>query len=227
MTTESLENELLKVKEEILKMGRLLEEQVYQAIKSLVNKNPSLAHEVIEKDDMIDLMELQIERKILSLVALKQPMAKDLRMIATAFRIIIDIERMADHAEDIARIAIDIHKQSYFKPLIDIPKMGNIARKMVEVALSAFIAEDVSISMEILDMEREMDRLYAQVSKDLQDFMIRDAENIPQATAFFLVAGHLERIGDHATNIAELVFYVKEAKRVNLNQIAREGLKKA
>jgi len=221
MMNESLFGELDKLKEDILKMGRLLLDQVYKAVKSLVDKDYNLAQEVIKNDDLIDNFELEIEKKSLCLMALKQPMAGDLRFIGTSLKIIVDIERMADHAEDIARIAVDLHDQTYIKPLIDIPRMASIAQNMVENALNAIITCDIDLAMSLVPMENELDALYDQIFRELLSYMMQDPKNISQATALLLVAGHLERIGDHATNLAEMVIYIVEGKRVDLNKIAR------
>ncbi|NLB51631.1 MAG: phosphate signaling complex protein PhoU [Syntrophomonadaceae bacterium] len=222
MIRESLEKELIKLKEEVTKMGRLLADQVYKSVKSLVDKDLQLAREVIENDDIVDKMQMELESKALGLIALKQPMASDLRLIATVLRIIVDIERMADHAEDIARIAIELHDKKYIKPLIDIPRMSDNAQAMIETALVAFIEEDVTTSNSLIAMEIEMDYLYDQIFRELLSYMLQDQKNIPQATALLLVAGHLERIGDHATNLGEMVIYTVEGRRIDLNKIARE-----
>ncbi|MDD3853387.1 MAG: phosphate signaling complex protein PhoU [Syntrophomonadaceae bacterium] len=221
MVIETLGHELGIVKEELMKMGCLLEEQIHKAIKSLVDKNMELAREVIVRDDIIDKMELDIEKKCLQLIALKQPMAKDLRFIGTALRIIVDMERMADHAEEISEIAIRLHDQTYIKPLIDIPHMAQIAQDMVKTSLQAFIDADVYLAMSLVDMERQSDALYEQIYRELLTYMMQDTQNIPQATDLLLVAGHLERIADHATNLAEMVVYNIEGKRVDINVIAR------
>jgi phosphate transport system protein len=221
MANDSLHKELGKLKEDLLKMGRLLQQQVYNAVKALVDKDLELARQVIENDDLIDDLELDLEKRSLGLIALKQPLARDLRLIASIFRIIIDIERMADHAEDIAHIARDLHEQAYIKPLIDIPRMAVIAQDMLETALKAFIEENCDLAMSLVSLEKELDGLYKQVFNELLLYMMRDQRNIPQATALLLVAGHLERIGDHATNIAEMVVYVVDGKRIDLNRISR------
>ena len=221
MSLDSLDNQLRKLKEDVLMMGRLLQEQINKSIRSLTEKNLELAREVIEKDDIIDRMELEIEKKCLCLIALKQPLASDLRSVGTALRIIVDIERMGDHAEDIAEIAIDLYEQTYMKPLIDIPKMSQIAEDMVGIALKAFIDGDVALAMSLVELEKEMDALYDQIFRELLSYMMQDAHHIPQATAFLLVAGHLERIGDHATNLGEMVIYVVEGRRVDINVLAR------
>jgi phosphate transport system protein len=221
LASDSLENQLANLKEDILKMGRLLQDQINKSIRSLTEKNLELAREVIEKDDILDRMELNIEKKCLCLIALKQPLAGDLRFIGTALRIIVDIERMGDHAEDIAEIAIDLYDQTYMKPLIDIPKMAHIAEEMVVIAMKAFIDGDVSLAMTLVDMEKQVEALYDEVFRELLSYMMRDQGNIPQATSLLLVAGHLERIADHATNLGEMVVYMVEGRRVDLNVMAR------
>ncbi|MGS0764795.1 phosphate signaling complex protein PhoU [Syntrophomonas curvata] len=222
MAHDSLRDELDRLKDDLLKMGRLLQQQVDNAVKALTGKDIRLAQKVIKNDDLIDDMELDIEKRTLGLIALKQPLARDLRLIAGIFRIIIDIERMADHAEDIAHIADDLHEQVYIKPLIDIPRMAVVAQDMLEKALKAFTAEDYDLAMTLVPLEKELDGLYEQVFNELLIYMMRDQKNIPQATALLLIAGHLERIGDHTTNIAEMVVYVVEGRRIDLNRISRE-----
>lgn len=221
MTIDSLENQLRLLKEDILKMGSLLQEQIYKSNRSMTEKNMELAREVIEKDDIVDQMELDIEKKCLYLIALKQPLAKDLRFIGTTLRIIVDIERMGDHAEDIAKIAIDLYEQTYMKPLIDIPKMAQIAQDMVVTAMKAFIDGDVALAMSLVAMEKQVEALYNEVFRELLSYMMRDQGNIPQATSLLLAAGHLERIADHATNVGEMVVYMVEGKRVDINVLAR------
>ncbi|PKM77189.1 MAG: phosphate transport system regulatory protein PhoU [Firmicutes bacterium HGW-Firmicutes-15] len=221
MAIDSLDNQLEILKEDILKMGSLLQEQVYKSNRSLTEKNMELAREVIEKDDILDQMELDIEKKCLYLIALKQPLARDLRFIGTALRIIVDIERMGDHAEDIAKIAIDLYEQTYMKPLIDIPKMAQIAEDMVVTAMKAFIDGDVALAMNLVAMEKQVEALYNEVFRELLSYMMRDQGNIPQATSLLLVAGHLERIADHATNLGEMVIYVVEGRRVDINVMSR------
>jgi phosphate transport system regulatory protein PhoU len=202
-------------------MGRLLQEQIAKSIRSLVDKDLDLAREVISKDDILDKMTWDIENNCLLLLALKQPMASDLRFIGTVLRIIVDLERMGDHAEDIAEIAIDLYNQTYMKPLIDIPKMANIADEMVLIGLQAFIEADTNLAMSLAAMEKQVDHLYNEVFNELLTYMMRDQGNIPQATSLLLVAGHLERIADHATNLGEMVIYFVEGKRVDINVIAR------
>jgi len=210
-----------KIKEDVFKMGRLLEEQVYKSVKALAEKNRDLASEVVKNDDIVDQMELDIEKKCLNILALQQPMAKDLRLIATILRIIVDIERMADHCEDIARTTLDLYDEPYIKKLIDIPRMGGVAQQMVELAMNALINEDTDLAMSIIPLEQEMDGLYNQIFRELLSYMMQDPKTIPQATRLLLVAGSLERVGDHATNMAEMVVYMVAGKRIDINRAAR------
>jgi phosphate transport system protein len=187
-----------------------------------VEKDINLAKEVITNDDIVDQMEVDLEKKCLGLIALKQPMAKDLRLIGTLLRIIVDIERMGDLAENIAEITVKLYEQKYIKPLIDIPRMAQLAEDMLEISLKALIDQDVSLAMSLIPMETEMDALYNQVFNELLLYMMKDQSNIPQSTSLLLVAVHLERVGDHATNVAEMVLYIKEGRRVDLNELARK-----
>ncbi|MDD2586061.1 MAG: phosphate signaling complex protein PhoU [Syntrophomonadaceae bacterium] len=225
MKNQPLTDELEKLKEELLKMARLLEQQVHNSVKSMIDKDINLAREVINRDDIIDQMQLDIEKKCLSLIAMKQPMAGDLRFIGTALRIIIDMERMADHAEDIAQITIDLYDQHYIKPLIDIPRMAAIAAEMIQKAIKAFTDKKSNLAMELIPLENEMDGLYNQVFSELLLYMMQDTKNIPQATDLLLAAGHLERIGDHATNFGEMVIYTIKGERLDLNKMARSQRK--
>lgn len=221
MINDSLAYGLEQVKDDLLKMGRLLQEQIALAVKSLTDKNIELAKQVIAKDDIVDKMQLDIEKRCLELIALKQPMAKDLRMISTILRDIIDMERMSDHAEDIARACIELYEQEYIKPLIDIPRMAQIADIMLEKSLKAFINEDVELAMTLAYEEKEMDDLYHQIFRELLSYMAENATKIAQSTDLLLIAGHIERIGDHATNLGEAVIYMVEGKRVNINKYAK------
>jgi phosphate transport system protein len=223
MLTGSLSLELEKTKEDLTRMARLVQEQVFKAVKALVEKDMVLAREVIINDNSVDQMELDLEKKCLSLIALKQPMAGDLRFIGTVLRIIVDLERMGDLAEDVAEIAIKLYEQAYIKPLIDIPHMARLAQNMLETALKAYIDQDVSLAMSLIPMEKEMDALYNQVFNELLLYMMKDPGTITQSTALLLIAVHLERFGDHATNVAEMVVYVVEGRRVDINELARRA----
>jgi len=218
---DSLESQLEVLKEDLLRMGTLLQEQIFNADLALFNKDMDLAREVVVKEDIIDQMHSDIEKRVLLMIALKQPMARDLRFIATALHFIIDMERMADHAEGIAKIAIRLYDEPYMKPLIDIPKMARKAQEMVHIAMQSFIAGDVALAMSLVPLEKEVDVLYMRVYDELVEYMKRDPSTVAQATALLLVAGHLERVADLATNLGEMVIYLIEGRRIDLNVIAR------
>jgi len=189
----------------------------------MIRKDEVLAREVIATDDVVDDLAMEIERRCLSLIALQQPMAKDLRVIGAALRLIVDLERMADLAEGLARLSIRLKDQEYIKPLIDIPRMGELVRTMLSKSLKSYVEEETSPSWSLIEDERIMDALYEQVFRELLALMMAEPANINQATSLLLAAGHLERIGDHITNVGEMVIYMVEGQRVDLNCLARSS----
>lgn len=222
MSRCGLNRELMQLQGEILRMGTLVEELIYKAVKSMLTKDQALAQEVIDTDDVVDNMALEMEHKCLSVIALQQPMAKDLRSIGTVLRVITDLERIADHAEDIAEITISLMDQEYMKPLIDIPRMGDICRDMLKRSLKSYIEEDTALSWSLIEDEKIIDALYNQIFRELLAFMMEDPRTINQALSLLLAAGHLERIADHITNLGEMVVYMVDGNRVDFNRISRE-----
>jgi phosphate transport system protein len=212
-----------ELKCEVVKMGTLVQEVLQKAITAMVDKNLELASEVIEADDLVDEMELAIEQKCYSLIALRQPMASDLRAIATALRIIVDLERMGDHAEALAEITIALIDEPYIKPLIDIPHMAKLCQEMLSEVLRAYARGDSNIVDSLISMERQVDALYDQIFRELLVYMMENAKNIAQATRLLLAAGHLERVADHITNIGEMVVYMVEGRRLDINRMSRQA----
>lgn len=223
MSRCGLNRELMQLQGELLRMGTLVEELIYKAVKSMLTKDQVLAQEVIDTDDVVDQMALEMEHKCLSVIALQQPMAKDLRSIGTVLRVIVDLERIADHAEDIAEITISLMEQEYMKPLIDIPRMGDICRDMLKRSLKSYIDEDTALSWGLIEDEKIIDALYNQIFRELLAFMMEDPRTINQALSLLLAAGHLERIADHITNLGEMVVYMVDGNRVDFNRISRES----
>ncbi|MGE5455377.1 MAG: phosphate signaling complex protein PhoU [Methylocystaceae bacterium] len=220
----TLEQEINVLKDDILKMGVLVQEIIQKAVKSMVTKDVGLAYEVKQQDDLVDEMELQIEQKCLTMLALKQPMAGDLRAIGTAFRVIVDLERICDHAEDLADITIRLKDEPYIKPLIDIPHMADLCQRMLRDALNAYVKGSTELAYSLVELETQVDQLYDQVFRELLVFMMQDPRTITQATALLLAAGHLERMADHVTNIGEMVIYMVEGDRIDMNRLARERM---
>mgnify|MGYP000937353128 CR=1 FL=1 len=223
MSRSGLNRDLIALQGELLKMGTLVEELIYKAVKSMLTKDRAMAQEVIEMDDVVDQMAMDMEHKCLSVIALQQPMARDLRSIGTVLRVIVDLERIADHAEDIAEITISLLDQEYMKPLIDIPRMGDICRDMLRRSLKSYIEEDTALAWTLIEDEKTIDALYNQIFRELMAFMIEDPRTINQALSLLLAAGHLERIADHVTNLGEMVVYMVEGIRVDFNRISRES----
>ncbi|RQD76439.1 MAG: phosphate transport system regulatory protein PhoU [Candidatus Syntrophonatronum acetioxidans] len=209
--------ELEELQKDILKLGGLVEEAIHRGVKSLVEQDAKLAQEVIDNDDVIDKYELEIEHRCLTLIARQQPMARDLRTIGTALKILTDLERMADHACDIAKITIRLEGQEYIKPLIDIPHMARLTQKMVSDSLQAFIGGDTRLATQMIEMDHEVDHLYRQIFRELLVLMMEDPKTITQATYLLIVARNLERIADHATNLGEWILYMVTGVRRDLN----------
>lgn len=209
------DEELKQLRQHILTMASLVEEAIFKSTEALKQRDKSLAEEVIASDKKIDELENKIDEFCLDLIALRQPVAQDLRFITMAMQSNADLERMADLAVDIAERAQELIAQPVLKPLIDIPKLAEIAQKMVKEAVDAFINKDAELAKRVVLSDREADSLRDLVQKELiDDYMVKDGSTVTRAVPLILVSRHLERICDHATNIAEDVIYMIEAKVV-------------
>lgn len=206
--------ELEQVKEKTLRLGSLVETMVEQAVASLVDRDSRLAEEVIASDDRVDSLDLEIDEDCLRLLALQQPAAKDLRFITTAMKITTDLERMADQAVNICQRAIELNEEPQLKPYIDIPMMSQLSQKMMREALDAFVRRDADLARQVIPADNKVDALKNQVFRELLTFMMEDPRTIPRAIRLILVSRHLERIADHATNIAEMVVFLVEGKSI-------------
>jgi phosphate transport system protein len=211
-------DELEMLHQELLKMGSLVEEAIYLSVKSLVERDVKLAEKVIMQDDLLDQMELKIEEKCLQLMALQQPMAKDLRRLGTMLKIVTDLERMADHAVDIAKATIKLQHEPYPKPLIDIPKMASIVQEMVHASIEAYIRQDEELAYQTAKKDDEVDALFKLIFNELVDVMTNDRSKTTEGTQLLMVAQFLERIGDHATNLNEWVIYMVTGQIPELNK---------
>lgn len=198
-------------------MGALVEESIFKAVRSLTDQNPTLAEEVIAGDDQIDRMEIEIETRSLGLIALQQPMAGDLRILGTVLKSVTDLERIGDHSVDIAKVVKRMNRQPWVKPLIDIPRMAGLVENMVRDGLTAYIRRDTALADTLARLDDEVDGLYAQIFRELLALMLSAPPTVEQSTQLLLVAQHLERIGDHATNIGEWVIYMVDGVRRDLN----------
>ncbi|MCX7883699.1 MAG: phosphate signaling complex protein PhoU [Caloramator sp.] len=205
------------VKHDILRMGNMVERIINDSVDALKNQDIEASKKIYIDDDKIDTMEHEIENKCIILLALQQPLAKDLRIITTALRMIIDLERMGDHAVNIAKTTIQIGNEPFIKPLVDIPKMAQITQEMVKLSLDAFVKEDINLAKKAAEMDEEVDKLYELIIKDLLNIIAKDNSNINQATKLMFVGRFLERIADHTTNICERIIYMVTGEYEEIN----------
>ncbi|EOD01470.1 phosphate signaling complex protein PhoU [Caldisalinibacter kiritimatiensis] len=211
---EAFEQQLKELEKSLLKMGAMVEDAIDLALKALVNQDLEMADKVIELDDKIDIIEVQIEQKCLELIALQQPKAIDLRRISTVLKIITDLERIGDHGVNIANITKKIGKEKFIKPLIDIPKMADVARSMVKKSLDSFVNEDLELANEVAEMDDIVDDIYEDIYVELLQMLTEDKTIMEQVMHLLLIGRYLERIGDHTTNICERIHYMVTGERV-------------
>ena len=208
-TRHSFDEELQQMKQDILKMGSVVEEMLAGAVKALRERDKNLADEVIAKDDIVDEYNLNIEQTCLRLLALQQPMARDLRTIAAALYIIKDVERMGDYALDIAKAAKKLADYEPITQLIKIPRMAEIVQKMLRDSLRAYVNHDIEVISEIAQEDDEVDILYRQVRDGMIGLIKDNPKSAAQAVELILAARYLERIADHITNIGERISYME------------------
>jgi len=214
MERQHFEAERQALRNQLLTMGALVEDRVHRAIQSLVERREEEAQRIIATDKEINDLQIEIDDRCLKLLALQTPLAGDLRLITSAMKINADLERVGDQAVNIAENVLQLLPQPPLKPLIDIPRMAAIAEKMVRDALDAFVKGDAELARDVLRRDDEVDGLKDQLFRELLTYMMADPGTIQRALALVLISRHLERIADHATNIAEDVIFIAEAKDV-------------
>ena len=210
-TYTHFQEQLEELKQNLLKMATLVEGTIHEAVHSLVQRDSDLAEETFKREKQINDMELAIDEMCLKLLALRQPMAVDLRFITSAMKIITDLERMGDQAVNIAERAISLNQEPQLKPYIDIPRMAEITESMVKDVLDAFVNRDPRLARSVCERDDLVDGLNDQVVRELLTYMMSDPKTIPRAVHLMIVCRCLERIADHATNIAEDVIFMVDA----------------
>ena len=209
------DEDLKKLNSELLKMAALVEGSIFNATEALKNKDIESAQSVICRDKKIDEKEIEIEESAIKLLALHQPVAGDLRFITTGMKVNAELERIADLAVNICQRVIEMGDQPHVKPLIDIPKLSDLARKMVKEAIDAFVNHNEILAKKVVDLDSKADQLRNTIHKELiNDYLVKDGTTAPRAVPLLLISRHLERICDHATYIAEDVVYMVQAKVV-------------
>jgi phosphate transport system protein len=208
------DEELEQLKEKVLRLGSIVEVMVEYAVASLVDRDSRLAQDTIDSDQRADLLEVEIDEACIRMLALHQPAAGDLRFVTTAMKVSTDLERMADQAVNISQRAIEQNDEPQLKPYIDIPIMSQLSQQMLRDSLDAFVRKDVGLAREVIEADNKVDALKNQVFRELLTFMMEDPRTIPRAIRLILVSRHLERIADHATNIAEMVVFLVEGRNI-------------
>lgn len=213
-TDKRYEEELKKLREDILYMGGLVEDQIQKAVKSLVDRDSKLAEIIIERDHEVNRLDVDIDDLCIRLLALHQPAGRDLRFITTGLKITTDLERIGDMAVNICERAIELNEEPQLKPYIDIPRMAQISQRMIRESLDAFVREDTDLALKVCKDDDAVDQLNAQIFRETISFMIENPQTISRATKIGSVSKYLERIADHATNIGEMVIFMVKGKSI-------------
>lgn len=211
---QGFDQELESVRQELVHMGQIVQDAINNAVDALARRDKALAQQVMDGDDLIDSMQVEIEDRCISLIARQQPVATDLRILGTGLKITTDLERIGDHAFDIAKIVLLIGDEPLIKPLVDIPRMAVMAQSMLEDSLQAYLKLDIQLAEKVCRDDDLVDQLYHQVFRELLTYMLEDPKKINQATQLIFVARYLERIADHSTNVAEWVIYLVTGERL-------------
>lgn len=212
MTTFRHEKEYVQLKGMLAEMATMASSMISDSIKSLVDRDTDLANKVIEKDELLDQLDVDIDEHCIKMLALFEPKAVDLRFIITATRIIIDLERVGDHCVSIARESIKLSEQPQLKPYIDLPKMADSAIKMINDSLQAFFDGNTKLAYEVIKRDDSIDKLNDQVIRELLTYTMEDVKKLPVILSLMNISRRLERVADHATNIAEMVYFMVEGK---------------
>jgi phosphate transport system protein len=207
-----IDQELAELRSQILRMGALVESQIEGSIKALVDRDVDLASRIIERDTLVNTMDVEIDENCIRLLALQAPAARDLRFVTTAMKISTELERMSDISENISERVIELNDEPQLKPYIDIPRMANWTMTMVQECLDAFVRSDAALARKVCADDDFVDNLTHQLFRELLSFMIENPATITRAIRLTFIGKSLERIADHATNIAELVIYMVEGK---------------
>lgn len=208
----TLDHEIQDLTESLITMGTAIERTIEQTVRALLKQDVALAESVIAGDDYFDQLEIAIENKAVAIISTQQPVASDLRKIFSTIKIVTDMERIADHCGDISKITIALAGQTYVKPLVDIPKMAQLVKDMVRMTIDCFIEHDVIKARLICANDDAIDDYYQLVIQDVSTMLQQSPENADQLLRILMIAKYFERMGDHATNIAEWVIYSVEGK---------------
>jgi phosphate transport system protein len=226
-TDRTYEQHLAQLRSAVLEMGGLVEDQIAQAVRALTERDARLAHATIDRDHTVNRLDVEVDDLCLKLLALHQPAARDLRLITTALKITTDLERIGDMAAHIAERALELDAEPPAEPraesMIDLPLIANLARSMLHRALDAFVREDAELALDVCQSDDAIDRLHGQLFRALLGFMVEDPSTIGRTMRLLFVSKYLERVGDHATNIAEMVIFLVKGQSIrHLDTVPRQ-----
>jgi phosphate transport system protein len=207
-TSKHYEQQLRELKDKLLLMSHSAEAMISDAIRALVERRPALAEDVIRRDDDVDALEVAIDNLCYEILALEQPVARDLRFIATALKIVKDIERIGDIGVNIAERGLELIQEPELKRLVDLPIMADAAQRILKESLDAFVNSDAEQAERVIHNDNVVDDLYEQIFRELLTYMLEDPRSISRAIKLIFIAKHLERVGDHSANIAEMVIFL-------------------
>lgn len=217
-TVKSYDEELTALHEDILRMGGFAEAQFAAAIQAVVKRDPDLAAETVRADAKIDELNAIIDQRVVRMLALRQPMATDLREIISSLKIAADIERIGDYSANIAKRAIAIAEMRPVSPTGTVPRMGRLVQRLIKDVLDAYDTRDSAKAMDVWNSDEEVDDIYNNLFRITLTYMMEDPRNITACTHILFVAKNIERVGDHATNIAETVYFIIHGKRIGENR---------
>lgn len=215
---QSFEEQLNELQEDVVRMGGLAAEAVNSAIRALVERDQKAIDDVLATENRIDALNMSIEKKGVQLLALQQPMARDLRTIASVLRIIADIERIGDYSVDIVNQVRALRDQPIFKPLIDIPRMAENVQEMLHDSLKAFVTRDLDLALQAVEQDDKVDHAYRSLHDELVEFVKKDPSLTFQAVRLLMIGAFLERMADHITNIGERIFYIETGELKELHE---------
>ncbi len=214
----SFDEQLSSLQQDVVRMGSMAVQAVDLAVRALAEHNLALCDEVMVVENQIDALNMDIEARAIQLLALQQPMARDLRTIAGVLRVIADIERIGDYAVDTSRQARELADHPLFKPLVDIPRMAHLVQRMLHDALEAFVRRDLELAMQAVRQDDEVDHAYRSLHQELLEYVQRDPRLAAQAFSLLLVGTYLERMADHVTNIGERIWYMETGQLKELHE---------
>jgi phosphate transport system protein len=222
-TSKQYEQQLRVLKEKLLLIGHKAEVAIADSTRALIERRPTLAQRVVDEDDQLDQLEIEIDDICFELLAREQPVASDLRFITTAMKIVRDIERIGDNGVNIARRALEIMHEPELKPIIDVPVAARAAQRILKESLDAFVHGDAEMAKQVIDGDKYIDDVCEQMLRELLTYMFEDPSTISRSLRLIFISRNLERVGDHAANIAEMVIFLVEGKDVRHRQAAKAG----